>query len=404
MQSRKDLRKRNNRNNIILIIGGIIIVLAIIFGVVIHNNRGASEARERKFATTHFNPNVTIYGVKVGNLTVAKATAKINQKAKNVVELKNHKVILSHDSSIKTITKAKVQKYFTKQHTDVPSNTNYNYTYSSSEMATAKKKLNQMNKAVVSYKIAGKTYQLKATDLIDDATYSNGKYDFKDVSKLTAKLKQMNKDVGTLKKSYKFTVPSGSSVKGKTITITNKSYGWGIYEQKAQAAIEKAFMNGTKTINGADYIYGLGYSTYAHGYGKSNHGIGNNYVVVSIKKQELWVVRKGKVAVHLTDVVTGTYTGKGNRTPTGVWYIQYKKSPSTLRGYNDDGTKYASKVKYWMPFTLTGCGLHDASWRTDWSKTAYLKGGSHGCVNIRPSEIHKVWKNVIKDEAVIVYN
>ena len=95
MQSRKDLRKRNNRNNLFLIIGGLIIVLAIICGVIVHNNHVASQAKARKFAVTHFNPNVTIYGVKVGNLTVNKATDKINQKADNTVHLKNKKIILS---------------------------------------------------------------------------------------------------------------------------------------------------------------------------------------------------------------------------------------------------------------------------------------------------------------------
>lgn len=403
MQSRKDLRKRNNRNNLILVAIGAIVVLAVIFGVVIHNNHVASEAKARKFATSHFNPNVTIYGVKVGKLTVNQATEKINQKANNVVRLKNDKVVLSRDDSIKTINQQAVKNYFNKQHTTTPNNNQY--TYNSSELTTAKNKLSKINKATTTYNIAGKSYNLKADDLIDEASYKNGKYKFENVSKLTAKLKNINSQVATLNKSYKFTVPSESSVNGKTIPVKNKSYGWAIYTKKAQKAIEDAFMNDQKSIDGSKYIYGLGYSTYAHGYGKSNHGIGKNYVVVSIKKQELWVVRKGKLAVHLTDVVTGTYNGgKGNRTPTGVWYIMYKESPSVLRGFNDDGSKYASKVQYWMPFTLSGCGLHDASWRNDWSKTAYLQGGSHGCVNIRPSEIHNVWRNVITNEAVIVYN
>lgn len=403
MQSRKDLRKRNNRSNIILVIIGLIVVLGIVGGVVVHNNHVEAEAKARKFARNHFNPNVSIYGVQVGKLTVDKATNKINQKADNTVQLKDDKVELSRNADLQTITKKEVKAYFDKQHTALPNKKKY--TYVSSEFETAKKKLTQINKSVVSYKLAGKTYQLKADDLIDQASYQNGKYQFENTAKLDAKLKDINKEAGTLHKSYKFTVPSGNKVNGKTITVKNESYGWDIYTKKAKKAIEDAFMNGTKNLDGSNYIYGEGYSTYAHGYGKSNHGIGKNYVVVSIKKQELWIVRRGKVAVHLNDVVTGTYTGgKGNRTPTGVWYIQYKESPSTLRGYNDDGSKYASKVQYWMPFTLSGCGLHDASWRTDWSKSAYLKGGSHGCVNIRPSEIKSVWHNVIKDEAVIVYN
>lgn len=400
MQSRTEMRKRNNRNNLYLIIIGIIVVIAIICGFIIHNQRVAAERSQREYASTHFNPNVTIYGVQVGKLTVNKATAKINKQADNVVFLRNKKIIAEKDDNVQTISQAEVKNIFTKQHTDLPSK--QKYVFKSAKMDEAKKNLQKIQKAVVTYKINGKEYQLRADELIHEVTYKDGKYKFTDVKKLHAKLEKIDQEVKTLKKSYKFTVPVGNKVNGKTITVKNESYGWGIYVKKAVAAVEKALINGQDVVDGSKYIYGEGYSTYAHGYGKSNHGIGKNYVVVSIKNQELWVVRKGKVAVHLTDVVTGT-ENKSNATPKGVWYIMYKESPSVLRGYNNDGSKYASKVQYWMPFTLSGCGLHDASWRSDWSKSAYLTGGSHGCVNIRPAEIRSVWNNVLTNDAVIVY-
>lgn len=400
MQSRTEMRKRNNRNNLYLIIIGIIVVIAIICGFVIHNQRVAAERSQREYASTHFNPNVTIYGVQVGKLTVNKATAKINKQADNVVFLRNKKIIAEKDDKVQTISQAEVKNIFTKQHTDLPSK--QKYVFKSAKIDEAKKSLQKIQNAVVTYKINGQEFKLKADDLIHEVTYKGGKYKFTDVKKLHAKMEAIDQEVKTLKKSYKFTVPTGNKVNGKTITVKNESYGWGIYVKKAVAAVENAFINGQDVVGGSKYIYGEGYSTYAHGYGKSNHGIGKNYVVVSIKNQELWVVRKGKVAVHLTDVVTGT-ENKSNATPKGVWYIMYKESPSVLRGYNDDGSKYASKVQYWMPFTLSGCGLHDASWRSDWSKSAYLTGGSHGCVNIRPAEIRSVWNNVLINDAVIVY-
>lgn len=400
MQSRTEMRKRNNRNNLYLIIIGIIVVIAIICGFIIHKQRVAAERSQREYASTHFNPNVTIYGVQVGKLTVNKATAKINKQADNVVFLRNKKIIAEKDDKVQTISQAEVKNIFTKQHTDLPSK--QKYVFKSAKIDEAKKSLQKIQNAVVTYKINGQEFKLKADDLIHEVTYKGGKYKFTDVKKLHAKMEAIDQEVKTLKKSYKFTVPTGNKVNGKTITVKNESYGWGIYVKKAVAAVENAFINGQDVVDGSKYIYGEGYSTYAHGYGKSNHGIGKNYVVVSIKNQELWVVRKGKVAVHLTDVVTGT-ENKSNATPKGVWYIMYKESPSVLRGYNDDGSKYASKVQYWMPFTLSGCGLHDASWRSDWSKSAYLTGGSHGCVNIRPAEIRSVWNNVLTNDAVIVY-
>lgn len=358
MQSRTEMRKRNNRNNLYLIIIGIIVVIAIICGFVIHNQRVAAERSQREYASTHFNPNVTIYGVQVGKLTVNKATAKINKQADNVVFLRNKKIIAEKDDKVQTISQAEVKNIFTKQHTDLPSK--QKYVFKSAKIDEAKKSLQKIQNAVVTYKINGQEFKLKADDLIHEVTYKGGKYKFTDVKKLHAKMEAIDQEVKTLKKSYKFTVPTGNKVNGKTITVKNESYGWGIYVKKAVAAVENAFINGQDVVGGSKYIYGEGYSTYAHGYGKSNHGIGKNYVVVSIKNQELWVVRKGKVAVHLTDVVTGT-ENKSNATPKGVWYIMYKESPSVLRGYNDDGSKYASKVQYWMPFTLSGCGLHDAA-------------------------------------------
>lgn len=398
----EDLKRKNKRSNLIILIVGILVVVGIIAGFGIHNHRVASQAAAEKYARTHFNPNVKIDGVRVGKLTVAKATAKVNKKAKNHVQLRNEKLVYSYNTTVPTIDEAETEALFKKQQTKTPSDQAYNFT--TKNLATAKKKLNALKKAELTYKINGKSYQLKAKDLLNDVSYRDGKYQFGDTSKLTEKLNQIDKEVSTLHKSYKFTVPTGNKVKGKTITVKNKTWGWGVYVKKARRLILQAFADGKTTFDGADAIYGLGYSTYAHGYGKSNHEIGNTYAVVSLKKQEVWLVKKGKLAAHLDDVVTGTMEGsKGDQTPRGVWYIHYKESPSTLRGTNDDGSSYASPVKYWMPFTLSGCGFHDASWRTDWSKKAYLRGGSHGCVNVKPSEIRKVWNNISKNEPVIIY-
>ena len=398
----EDLKKKNKRNNLILLVVGIVIIISVVAGFAIHNHRVTTQAAAEKFAQTHFNPNVKIDGVKVGKLTVTKAMNKVNKNAKNQVQLKNNELVYSYNTNIQTINKAETQALFKKQQTKTPSDKKYKFT--TEDLTIAKDKLNALKKATLNYKINGKTYVLKARDLLNNVTYQNDRYQYGDTAKLTARLNQINKEVSTLHKSYKFTVPVNNKVKGKTITIKNKTWGWGIYVKKAQRLILDAFSKGKKDFNGADAIYGLGYSTYAHGYGKSNSEIGDTYAVVSLKKQEVWLIRKGKLAVHLRDVVTGTMEGsKSNQTPRGVWYIHYKESPSTLRGTNDDGSSYASPVNYWMPFTLSGCGFHDASWRTDWSKTAYLKGGSHGCVNVKPSEIRSVWNNISKNEPVIIY-
>lgn len=408
MASRRDYRKENSKNTMYLIIGAIIVVLVIIgafVGVQHHKAEQARIAAENKkqiaFNKTHFNPNVKIYGVNVGKMTVAKATAKIQSNAKNRVTVKNNKYTTSVDTNAKTISSSEVQNYFNKQHTQLTSTKKYNFT--NKIVNSGKKRLGKLMNASVDYKVGGKTFTLDAKKYVTQASYYSDKIHFDNVKALTNKLDRMDDQVKTLGKSYKVKVPAG-----KTITVKNQTYGWGIWTDSARNAVLKAYENGTKTVDGKDHIYGKGYTTVGLGYGKSNHGLGNSYVAVSLNAQELWVVRNGKTAVHLTDVVTGTKNGSSTKdsdaTPTGVWYIHYKQRNATLTGTNDDGSAYSSAVSYWMPFTLSGCGLHDASWRTDWSSTAYLEGGSHGCVNIRPSEIRSVWNAVKVHMPVIIYN
>lgn len=403
MESRNNLKKYNNRNNLFLILAGIILILAVVFGVIMYNHHVESQKEARAFATNHFNPNVSIYGVNVGNLTVKQATNKINQKGNNIVTLEKGKTSIERDPSIETIDRQTVAKYFDKQHTTMPDKQNYEY--QNTTLMAASKKLNAVGQAKLNYQLAGKSYQLLANKLLNKVVFKEQKYVFINSENLTAALNKIDQENTTIHQSYRFKVPSKNKLNKKEITIKNQSYGWGVNVKKAQHAVEQAFLSDKTTLDGQDYLYGLGYSTYGLGYGLNNHGIGNDYIVISLKKQELWIIRKGKLAVHLTDIVTGTEKGsKNNRTPQGVWYIHYKQKHAVLRGKNDDGSKYASPVQYWMPFTLTGCGLHDAAWRQDWSKTAYLRGGSHGCINIKPREIKSVWRNVVKHEAVIVYD
>ena len=77
------------------------------------------------------------------------------------------------------------------------------YTYNSKDLSDAKKNLQKMQKASVTYNINGKSYKLNAADLIREVTYKDGKYQFTDVKGLTKRLKEINNEVKTLKKTYK---------------------------------------------------------------------------------------------------------------------------------------------------------------------------------------------------------
>lgn len=123
--------------------------------------------------------------------------------------------------------------------------------------------------------------------------------------------------------------------------------------------------------------------------------IGDTYVEVDMGAQHLWVYREGKLVLE-TDVVTGN-TGLSRGTPGILAYVYSKERNRVLRGPD-----YESFVKYWVPF-YRGYGIHDASWRGSFGGTIYKTNGSHGCVNIPPSVMPKIFENVELGMPVITY-
>lgn len=351
------------------------------------------------FYKTHFNTNVSINGVNVGKMSERKAYNTVNALGNNWMVLRGGEIHESHyKNSGEFITMKDIRRYHTQQYEAFGSDKAWNF--APRNLSRDRKKLDKLNRETVTYRINGHDYKLKATDMFDVVHYADGQYHFDEDEGFNQEFDKISDKEETLNKQYQITDPDGKPVK-----VKNQSYGWEIDQEATENAIKQAFIHNTGFVDGSNYIRGVGYTTKGTGYGvKDNHGLGKDFVVVSIDQQKLWVYKDNQPVVTLDDVVTGTADPKADdATPKGVWYIMYKQSPSILRGKNNDGTKYASKVQYWMPFTQTGCGLHDASWRTNWNKDAYKEGGSHGCVNIKPSEIKQVWDNTYQNEPVIVY-
>lgn len=125
-----------------------------------------------------------------------------------------------------------------------------------------------------------------------------------------------------------------------------------------------------------------------------------SYVEIDISRQKVWFYYKGECILDGVPCVTGN---AGNHdTPPGVFYLKSKSRNAVLRGWNDNGTRYASPVKVWMPFN-GGIGMHDASWRTEFGGEIYKTNGSHGCVNMRLEDAEKVYEYIDKTMPIIVY-
>ena len=261
-----------------------------------------------------------------------------------------------------------------------------------------KKQLQKLIGKKVSYKVEKQTYHLTTGDVITSATYKDGQYHF-NTSVIDKKIKQINKKQATLGKAFKFKTPDGKEI----TTTRDGSYGWKISAERAGKSLANAIATGKSSVDAKADIYGIGYNRRGTGYGVTeNGGIGNTYAVISIADQHAWFYKNRK-CVDDVDVVTGKMSNKVDQTPKGVWYIMYKQSPSVLKGTSDNGSKYSSKVQYWAQFTDSGCGFHDASWRHNWSKTAYLNDGSNGCANMHPSDAAGAYNSLEVNEPVIIY-
>ncbi|MFG1604503.1 L,D-transpeptidase family protein [Actinoplanes sp. NPDC049265] len=110
-------------------------------------------------------------------------------------------------------------------------------------------------------------------------------------------------------------------------------------------------------------------------------------VCVDLTHQTIFVMKGGKVIYGPTVTRTGM---KGHRTPTGTYKIGQRAT-----------REYSEKYKVWMPYWQRfngGIGLHQT--------TTYLHDtwrGSHGCVNLLPSDAKWMWSHVKKGNTVKVY-
>ena len=257
--------------------------------------------------------------------------------------------------------------------------------------------LKKLSNKKITYKVENKSYTLTSDDIITKATYQNGQYQF-DTAALDQEIAKINKAQSTLGKSFKFKTHAGNTI----TTSAQGSYGWRISTTKATKTLTDALLKGTTSVSAKADVYGIGYNTGGVGYGTtSNNGIGDTYAEVSISAQMAWFYKDGKL-VYSARVVTGKQSS-GDDTPTGVYYIMYKQRNTTLRGIGDTGKAYASPVSYWAPFTESGCGFHDASWRTNWSTTAYVNNGSNGCVNMHTYDAPNAFNDLSVDEPVVIY-
>lgn len=188
---------------------------------------------------------------------------------------------------------------------------------------------------------------------------------------------------------------------GKAITVTGGSYGWDIDGDTLVQQVTDGIIAGkTQTITVPTNAEGATFT----GVGQRDWGL---YVDVDITEQHARCYDASNNLLWEADIVSGTPDGV-HETPEGVWRIYNKQSPSVLKGDIIQTTgqpEWECTVQYWMAFTASGCGLHDAYWQSAFGGTRYQDGyGSHGCVNLSDSAAAALYNIVKVGNAVVVHS
>ncbi|MGO2952847.1 MAG: L,D-transpeptidase family protein [Lactobacillus sp.] len=204
--------------------------------------------------------------------------------------------------------------------------------------------------------------------------------------KLNQYVTQLNRRYATYNKTRTF-----KSTKRGNVKVPAGIYGWSLNVPAETVNLRQAILAG-KSFDRTPLIQGSGY----HADGTD---IGSSYVEVDKQNQHMWVYLDGKLRLD-----TAVVTGKPHQaTPSGVFYVWAKKRNEVLRGFNDDGSRYNSKVSYWMPIDTTGVGLHDSPWQPRYGGDWYLQHGSHGCVNTPPAIMKVLYQLVPTGTPVVVF-
>lgn len=183
---------------------------------------------------------------------------------------------------------------------------------------------------------------------------------------------------------------------GKECSVTGGTYGWSADTSGLLDQVKEALSSGQPAS------IELPCSKTAEQYlGPGKQDWGSRYIDIDLSEQYVRLF-DGDEILWESDCVSGK--PNGSDTPTGVYVINGKQSPSKLIGYENGKKIYESVVSYWMPFVGNMVGLHDANWQPGFGGTMYRDGyGSHGCVNLPVSKAGELYDLISAGDVVVCH-
>lgn len=185
---------------------------------------------------------------------------------------------------------------------------------------------------------------------------------------------------------------------GKAVTVTGGVYGWEVDRDTLLGIVKDSVAGGkVATMDVPTVTTGTAYQ----GVGKRDWGA--RYCDIDLSEQYVRFYDDAGAVVWESPCISGEPNGQHD-TPTGVYWLNQKASPSKLIGYENGKKIYESTVQYWMPFVNNVIGLHDADWQPGFGGTMYANGyGSHGCVNLPPGKAAELYGIIQSGDVVVCH-
>lgn len=254
-----------------------------------------------------------------------------------------------------------------------------------STLKKQKAKLNKLAKLNASYTISGKQVSIPSEELSSWLTTNEKAEVFLKQEKVTEFVTKLNAEYNTLENPTQF-----NSTRRGTVAVPAGIYSWSIDIQSEVKALSDQILKG-EDFRRVPLIESDVPNVQA--------SIGNTYVEVDLQNQYMWYYKEGQLKFE-TDIVSGK---PSTPTPPGLNYVTSKSTNQILRGLNDDGSKYASPVRYWMPIDQTGVGIHDSDWQYAYGGDLWLYRGSHGCINTPPAKMDELYPMLEVGTPVLVF-
>ncbi|MCT2908363.1 hypothetical protein EFT87_06770 [Schleiferilactobacillus harbinensis] len=326
------------------------------------------------------------------NQTVAKLNQGRTQTTNASIAKKDGEFVITKETYGNALDKTKVANLVTKMVSTGQTKADLKSTYvrptvtaGSAKLQSDLTTLKKLSTVKGTYSIAGDSVTIPEHLIKNSVYYKDGSIEV-NPSVFSDFLAQLATKYNTIDKTRTFkTTNSG------TVSVPAGTFGWSIQQSSEADALAATIKKGEDFTR----------HPLVSGSGQSFHGseVGKTYVEVSKAKQHMWVYIDGVEKIS-TDVVTGK---PKQDTPSGAFFVWSKQRNATLKGLNDDGSKYASPVSYWMPIDYTGVGLHDSPWQPQYGGDWYKEHGSHGCVNTPPTVMAQLYSIVPAGTPVIIY-